>query len=249
MKVLSVRQPYASLIVLGKKRFEARTWATKYRGRLVIHASSAKPARATLDEFRTRRALFNCARELGWCTEDAVQSLPRSAIIGAVTLVAVHSPLEVRGLQVSDLDEDACGGVDGVHLWEMVDPITIAPVPCDGKLNVWNLPAELAVEVQARLSAGAHPAEAAVNADMTGVPLELELWRAKGPLTAVLGDELMTMREAFRAFFNIPQLEIEEGAEPLLRLPAVVRFLAAGRDVLPLAEVGEHLSGYLARAT
>lgn len=37
---LSVRQPYAWLIVRGLKPIENRTWSTTYRGPLIIHASS-----------------------------------------------------------------------------------------------------------------------------------------------------------------------------------------------------------------
>ena len=39
MKVISIRQPWASLIVCGSKDIENRTWATKYRGPIAIHAS------------------------------------------------------------------------------------------------------------------------------------------------------------------------------------------------------------------
>lgn len=39
MKVISVRQPWANLIVRGVKPVENRTWATAYRGPLLIHAS------------------------------------------------------------------------------------------------------------------------------------------------------------------------------------------------------------------
>lgn len=38
MKVLTIRQPWASLIILGYKRFEFRSWKTSYRGDLLIHA-------------------------------------------------------------------------------------------------------------------------------------------------------------------------------------------------------------------
>jgi len=38
-KVLSIRQPYASLICYGIKKAENRTWKTDYRGKLLIHAS------------------------------------------------------------------------------------------------------------------------------------------------------------------------------------------------------------------
>lgn len=39
MKTLSIRQPWATLIVMGLKEFEFRTWKTKYRGEILIHAS------------------------------------------------------------------------------------------------------------------------------------------------------------------------------------------------------------------
>ena len=32
MKAVTVRQPWATLIALGMKRFETRSWQTKYRG-------------------------------------------------------------------------------------------------------------------------------------------------------------------------------------------------------------------------
>lgn len=42
IKALSIKQPWASLIVDGKKTIEVRTWSTKYRGELLI-VSSANP--------------------------------------------------------------------------------------------------------------------------------------------------------------------------------------------------------------
>ena len=38
MKCLSVSQPYADLIIQGKKTIELRTWNTKYRGEFLVHA-------------------------------------------------------------------------------------------------------------------------------------------------------------------------------------------------------------------
>lgn len=38
MKVLTIKQPFASLIAEGIKEYEFRTWKTKYRGELLIHA-------------------------------------------------------------------------------------------------------------------------------------------------------------------------------------------------------------------
>ena len=39
MKAITIWQPYAQAIALGLKKFETRSWATKYRGKLAIHAS------------------------------------------------------------------------------------------------------------------------------------------------------------------------------------------------------------------
>lgn len=39
MKVISIKQPWASLIIEGYKEYEFRTWKTKYRGKILIHAS------------------------------------------------------------------------------------------------------------------------------------------------------------------------------------------------------------------
>ena len=38
MKVLTIKQPWATLIVNGYKKYEFRSWKTKYRGKILIHA-------------------------------------------------------------------------------------------------------------------------------------------------------------------------------------------------------------------
>jgi len=38
MKVLTIKQPFATLIAEGIKEYEFRTWKTKYRGEFLIHA-------------------------------------------------------------------------------------------------------------------------------------------------------------------------------------------------------------------
>lgn len=43
MKAITVKEPFASLIVNGYKEYEFRSWKTKYRGKVLIH-SSIKPS-------------------------------------------------------------------------------------------------------------------------------------------------------------------------------------------------------------
>lgn len=39
MKILTIKEPWASLIINGYKKYEFRSWKTKYRGKILIHAS------------------------------------------------------------------------------------------------------------------------------------------------------------------------------------------------------------------
>lgn len=38
MKVLTIKEPWASLIINGYKKYEFRIWKTNYRGKILIHA-------------------------------------------------------------------------------------------------------------------------------------------------------------------------------------------------------------------
>ena len=53
MKVLTIKQPWATLIIQGDKRFEFRSWKTKYRGELLIHAGKGidKEAAKRLEKY------------------------------------------------------------------------------------------------------------------------------------------------------------------------------------------------------
>ncbi|MBR2708540.1 MAG: ASCH domain-containing protein [Bacilli bacterium] len=42
MKALTIKEPWASLIVQGFKKFEFRSWKTNYRGKVLIHAGLSK---------------------------------------------------------------------------------------------------------------------------------------------------------------------------------------------------------------
>lgn len=41
MKVITIKQPFATLIAKGYKEYEFRTWLTKYRGDILIHAGKS----------------------------------------------------------------------------------------------------------------------------------------------------------------------------------------------------------------
>lgn len=55
MKAISIRQPWAWLIAQGYKDIENRSWATRYRGPVLIHASAAKP---TVNDYMHAREIL-----------------------------------------------------------------------------------------------------------------------------------------------------------------------------------------------
>lgn len=46
MKAITLTQPWATLVAIGAKRIETRSWTTRYRGVLAIHAAKGFPKNA-----------------------------------------------------------------------------------------------------------------------------------------------------------------------------------------------------------
>lgn len=77
MRALTIRQPFALLIVDGIKPIENRTWSTNYRGPLLIHAAS-KPHDIPIQKIEARHRIA--------IDRDRLQF---SGIIGRVELIDV----------------------------------------------------------------------------------------------------------------------------------------------------------------
>jgi ASC-1-like (ASCH) protein len=78
MKALSLRQPYAELIVQGKKTIEIRNWNTKFRGKFLVHAAW--------------NVFFEDCKKLGIDPNKLV----RGAVIGEAELVDVKKYENVK---------------------------------------------------------------------------------------------------------------------------------------------------------
>lgn len=97
MKCLSLWQPWATLLVSGRKRVETRSWPIRHRGPLLIHAAkkwTQELSTMALDE-PFRSALEGCKVEFG-------------SIIGRVTVRECY-PTE----RVNLMDADCGLGVSG----------------------------------------------------------------------------------------------------------------------------------------
>ncbi len=130
MKVLSVQQPWASLICAGIKDVENRTWkAAQIPGRVLIHASSKKVSKnffAGIPEY-LESIISN---EIGFGNIASLDSLPTSAIIGYVT---------VTGFEEGEVDS-IWADPAGVIKWKLEDAWLFDEPILDvkGKLNLFD---------------------------------------------------------------------------------------------------------------
>jgi len=118
MKAISIRQPWAWLIVHGYKDVENRTWSTKYRGPILIHAG--KTLDSAFDELRRElREDFDIHIPLH-------KEIPRGGIVGQATIVDC----------VTDYDSDFFSGPYGFVV-EDAEPLPFKPRR--GRLGVFEL--------------------------------------------------------------------------------------------------------------
>ena len=137
MKVLSLLQPWASLVVMGVKKIETRSWQTSYRGALLIHASLGKTGGLISKEPPFIKYIPD------------FKSLPFGAIIGKVVLEHI---LPVESFYFSDtvmnqlsLEEKAFGDyTKGRYGWILSEPILFnKPIPIKGTLGLWEYNGQL----------------------------------------------------------------------------------------------------------
>lgn len=132
MKTISLLQPWASLVILGAKTIETRSWQTAYRGQLLIHASKGKKGRIL------------CSRSLISQHIADFTALPFSAIIGSVNLDNIM-PVETLHLSAAamaerTLEEKAFGDdTKGRYAWIFSNPVPMeVPIPASGTLGLWD---------------------------------------------------------------------------------------------------------------
>ena len=129
MKALTLTQPWATLVALGHKQVETRSWRTSYRGPLAIHAAKGFPASA--------RQFAEEERAIG----RIPARLPRGAVVCTVDLVDCQPTEWLTGEQrVSALERHLGDYRSGRWAW-LFDPASLhvlgVPVPAKGALGLW----------------------------------------------------------------------------------------------------------------
>jgi hypothetical protein len=153
LRALSVKQPWAGLLMAGVKRFECRTWQPKQPGPFLLHVSSGKAA--GMPELRAEPLFQRALRKAGMADEGA---WPQSSFLGLVEIAGIIAPDDDLPKKMTELDEFLSGGGDGAFLWQIgrrwVFP---RPIPCHGKLGLWRPPEALRKALDEQLAASGAP--------------------------------------------------------------------------------------------
>jgi hypothetical protein len=176
MKAITVLQPYASLIAVGAKQYETRSWATKHRGPIAIHAGKKDWADmlSSAEVYAMMRAFAGTRHEVkpGRYGGDCDYEYPYGAVIAVADLTQIYktSALDdsiyltqagiselvqlAKGLEKSvDKQELLFGDFSpGRFAWELADVKMLKePVPARGRRGLWTLPPETAAEIMRRI--------------------------------------------------------------------------------------------------
>lgn len=177
MKALSLTQPWASLVAIGAKRIETRSWRTSYRGEVAIHAAKGLGPVGGMSGLTDQcaaahffEALAAHADTRGWAFRSLTSMkghpmMPLGAVVAIAQLVHVMGteyPAAGWGAKVfrrpePGTPERAFGDYSPRrYMWflENVRPLR-EPIPCRGALSLWDVPEEAAAAVREQLKRAA----------------------------------------------------------------------------------------------
>lgn len=161
MKALSFRQPWAELILQGRKTMDLRTYNTHYRGRIAIHASQT------------------VASNQAWENDLNPDNLDVGGFIGTVEVVDVL-PLDERAYsqhQAAHLGSRHWR--EGLYGWVLARPERLPTfIPARGRTNLFNIDLDLVASeaadavtvLRSRVASHAHPPAEAVDSPQATYP-------------------------------------------------------------------------------
>lgn len=146
MRVITVIQPWATLIALGEKKFETRLRRTHIRGKLAIHAGKKIDSEACL-----REPIRSTLAKHGY----TVENLPTGVILAtsnlhdchevhidhsgdAVLLMHNGSPSNWIGKDSNEFNYGYYS--EGRYAWELTDVKQIGFISAKGQQGFWHYP-------------------------------------------------------------------------------------------------------------
>jgi len=129
MKAITLMQPWATLVAIGAKKIETRSWKTKHRGPLAIHAGKRFPSTVHLQGGiliyeEPYRSFLNNAGYWNSC------DLPLGKVVAVVDLLEVE---RIMGINVPGEPERSFGDYRfGRYMWHL-EVLQYFPEPIEAK--------------------------------------------------------------------------------------------------------------------
>ncbi|MNN34183.1 hypothetical protein D3C81_1479780 [compost metagenome] len=142
MKAITIIQPFATLVALEEKRLETRSWFTKYRGPLAIHAGKK------IDKKICQQEPYKSILTKYGFTAD---NLPTGAVLAVCQLKDCHQVvMDMQDHAMLDnnsivTDQEYLFGDYslGRFAWQLTDMMRLQePIEINGKQGLWNLSLE-----------------------------------------------------------------------------------------------------------
>jgi len=144
MKALTLWQPWASAILCGLKNYETRSWSTKHRGPLAIHASKGVPTQVARDPVY-KNLYQEVMDKMGELFDFDGPSLPTSCI---VTTCLVDDCISTD--DVVDKDKELRWGNYSPNrfAWKLSGVFReFKPITCSGTQGLWNVPEDIVIKI------------------------------------------------------------------------------------------------------
>ncbi len=125
MKVLTIREPFATLIKDKVKIYETRSWKTNYRGEIYIHASKAL---SKSDNSEKAKSYLKSKINPGYilCKCELVDCIPMSKEF-------------IEHINKDTNESDYGRYAEGRYAWELkVIEVLDEPISAKGQLGIWN---------------------------------------------------------------------------------------------------------------
>lgn len=129
MKVLSLKEPFATLIKNNKKYIETRSWKTNYRGEIYIHASQTKIGKSIDGRDELKKLVSNDEMNYG-------NIICKCQLIDCIEMTEEY----INKIKTEAYQQYICGQYEvGRFAWilQNIEPLK-APIPAKGQLGIWN---------------------------------------------------------------------------------------------------------------
>ena len=128
MKAITIKQPFASLIIEGYKEYEFRTWRTKFRGDILIHAGKGVDKKA-MEKYK-----------------HLVSDCPSGCMLGIVKITdCIKIDDEAREMIKDNIVYDnVVNNKDWDGFGFKIESIRkVENTPANGKLSLWDFEGEI----------------------------------------------------------------------------------------------------------